>query len=91
MLYTLRRAPELIDATTPDAYFRSWLPMSDNWSTHLDASLDLASAMAYPPPGGWPAPQPGASNPLEGTWYFEYKPFTNLGWASSLTRSLSSA
>jgi hypothetical protein len=85
MIYDLRRAPELIDAGKPDAYFRSWRPQTGTWSTHMDTTLDLTSVMAYPPPGGWPAPEPGAEQAIEGTWYLQYKGFLNNGWAESAT------
>ena len=85
MLYDLRRSPELIDALSPANYFRSVRPLGASWSTHMDATLDLASVMAYPPAGGWPAPEPGAEFDIEGTWYLQYKGFLDTGWAESDT------
>ncbi|MDR3687683.1 MAG: Ig-like domain-containing protein [Coriobacteriia bacterium] len=85
MLYDLRRVLEPIDASTPDAYYRSWRPGAGDWATHMDATVDLGSVMAYPPPGGWPAPEPGVEQPVEGIWYLQYKGFLDNGWAESAT------
>jgi hypothetical protein len=81
LLYNVRRSPELIEASVPDRYFRSILTAG----TLLNASIDMPSVLAYPPAGGWPAPDPGAENPAEGIWYLHYKPFTDAGWADSGT------
>ena len=85
MLYDVRRSPELIDQTVPKNYFRSVRPMVNIFATHLDTTIDMASVMAYPPLGGWPAPDPGTEQPVEGIWYLQYKAFTDLGWAESPT------
>lgn len=69
-LYVVDRDPAtLIDTTQPDQYYRT----ARGTGTNLSQILDLPGTLAYPPFGG----------SIEGMWYFHFKYFSNLAYAST--------
>jgi hypothetical protein len=76
-LYAVDRSPAtIVNAATPDLYYRSARPDGVN----LVQSIPLDSMLLYPPLAGLPL-EPGATEAIEGRWYYHYRFFSNLQYS----------
>jgi hypothetical protein len=78
-LYAIDRDPSnTIDTTQPNLYYRT----ARGQGTNISQTLDLPGTLAYPPFDTMPL-QPGATQAIEGTWYYHYVFFSNLRYSST--------
>jgi len=75
LFYQIDRTPGAMLATDTASlagYSRTVVPTG----THFDQTLDISGVFAFPPPGGWPAPPAGSTDPREGMWYWHILPYS---------------
>jgi hypothetical protein len=82
ILYNVVTTTSTIDVSHPQNYYRASKPTG----THTANTLDMQGIYDYPPVSGWrSAPVPGAHNPLEGVWYFQFVFYDRQGNVSAHT------
>jgi hypothetical protein len=82
ILYNVVTTTSTIDVSHPQNYYRASKPAG----THTANTLDMRGIYDYPPASGWRSvPVPGAQNPIEGTWYFQFVFYDRQGNVSART------